>query len=150
MISFVNDCLAIGNESDAANESLLSDRGITAVLNVAAEVIPPHYQSDIISAKVRLIDGPGNYPSLYTVAIQILNVLSTEGEMVLVHCATGISRSPFIVACYLVPKQDISYSEAEQLILSRRPEVNIQYVHLEAYSEEFMSRYGKSLVSQME
>jgi len=82
MISFVQDGLAIGNESDAANESFLSDKGITAVLNVAAEVMPPHYQSDIISAKVGLVDGPGNYPSLYTVAIQILDVLSTEGEMV--------------------------------------------------------------------
>lgn len=148
MISFIQDCLAIGNESDATDESLLIDSGITAVLNVAAEIMPPHYQSDIISAKVGLIDGPGNYPSLYTVAIQILDVLLTEEEMVLVHCVAGISRSPFIVACYLVLKQDISYREAEQFILSRRPEVNIQHVHLEAYSEEFTSRYGKSLVSQ--
>jgi protein-tyrosine phosphatase len=147
MISFVQDCLAIGNEGDAANESFLIDSGITAVLNVAAEVMPLHYQSDIISAKVGLIDGPGNYPSLYTVAIQILDVFLTEGEMVLVHCAAGISRAPFIVTCYLVLKQDVSYSEAEQFILSRRPEVNIQHVHLETYSEEFTSRYSKSLVS---
>lgn len=138
--------LAIGNESDAANESLLIDSGITAVLNVAAEVMPPHYQSDIISAKVGLIDGPGNYPSLYTVAIQMLETLLTEGEIVLVHCAAGISRSPFIVACYLVLNQNISYREAEPFLRSRRPDVNIQHVHLETYADEFASRYGKPLV----
>lgn len=146
MISFVQDYLVIGNESDAANESLLIKRGITAVLNVAVEVAQPYYKNEIISAKVGLIDGSGNYPSLYTVAIQILDVLLTEGEMVLIHCAAGVSRSPFIVACYFVLKQDISYCEAEQILLIRRPEVNIQHVHLETYAEEFASRYGKPLV----
>ena len=81
------------------------------------------YKTDVHCAHMPLEDGPGNEPGRVVEVVHTLDRLLEAGR-VLVHCASGVSRSPFVVALYLSWRQELEFDAAlAQVARSRRREV---------------------------
>lgn len=95
----LRDNLYISGSEAAHDLGRLNEDGITAVLNVAYEINdPPTLPQDIFQIKVGLTDDDKNIPYTKRLAVETLKVLMLKGEKVLVHCAVGQSRSPYVAA----------------------------------------------------
>lgn len=119
-MDFILDRLAIGDLSDAKNELVLKQSGITALLNVAQEA---YYEPDLKQFdyyKVNIDDGQAMDFSNLTKAVDFIHSRINRGK-VLVHCLMGISRSSTIVLCYL-HECGFSLREAMNLIKKKRPD----------------------------
>jgi protein-tyrosine phosphatase len=86
-------------------------KGITTILNVAKEISDP-YLVDVKLIKVGLVDDAVPQTMLVNIAVDALNRLIVSGEVVLVHCALGVSRSPYIVARYFATKNRVSIARS--------------------------------------
>jgi len=69
---------------------------------------------------VELIDGPGNDVALFRRAVSVLAELTKETPPVLVHCHAGRSRSPAVVAGYLMKSLRIDASQALEIVVQKR------------------------------
>ncbi|MBI4307779.1 MAG: dual specificity protein phosphatase family protein [Chloroflexi bacterium] len=75
---------------------------------------------------VPLVDGRGNDATDVAHAVQELDRLCFQGKRVLVHCLSGVSRSPYVVALYLSWRGGLFFEDALELVARRRtPELNI-------------------------
>lgn len=108
----------LGNESDANNQQLISQLGITAIVSLN----PVCLQPDIL----RSLDAWLYQPVKDQSDQQILNVLDTVVEFmrnhrrVLVHCQHGVSRSSTAVMAYLIKTKGITHGEAFELVKEKR------------------------------
>jgi hypothetical protein len=136
-ITLVADCLAgrgvklyVGDQIAASDDEMLRRLGITFVLNTAVNLDINYVDqtldiekdgrlrsfgfAPIRSAKVGLIDGEGNHPTLLLAACQVLDGMlhqyvpdkpksypMREMGNILVHCRGGRSRSVTVAALYL-------------------------------------------------
>jgi hypothetical protein len=125
VLNKITDTIWLGNELDS-----FAAMGCTAILTVAVEPFP----SDILAttAKCGLIDGPGNPPALYQAALCELHGLLAMGHTVLVHCIEGVSRSPFIVACYLTmrPSYNPGFDAALADVKKFHPPTDVRPEHI--------------------
>jgi protein tyrosine phosphatase (PTP) superfamily phosphohydrolase (DUF442 family) len=96
-----NTNLFIGNSNDSRDINRLRQLGINSVVNVAKDLEGPWFHGEFWNYKIPLYDGPGNKLWQITMAVDIINTLLSNGEKVLVHCHSGMSRSPSIVALVL-------------------------------------------------
>lgn len=78
------------------------------------------YKTDVRLAHMPLIDGPGNTPESVAEVLERLDELLRNGNRVLVHCAAGVSRSPFVIALYLSWKHEMPFDDAIDLVAERR------------------------------
>ena len=99
------------------------------------------YQTSTAHTRMPILDGPGNLPSDIVLVVRHLRDLVANGR-VLVHCAAGVSRSPFIIALYLAWTQEIEFTEALKLVAQgRRRPLNIDHGLL-AISDDTLSLLG--------
>ena len=77
------------------------------------------YHTRVHHAHMPILDGPGNTPQEIVAVLDRLDGLTQRGK-VLVHCAAGVSRSPFILALYLTWRDQIPFEDALELVASRR------------------------------
>jgi protein-tyrosine phosphatase len=91
--------LWIGNAGDARDAQSLRAKGITAVLNVATDLVSPP-DVDPIRFKVGLTDGPSNSSASYQAAADLLDYLLSKGHKVLLHCHEGRSRSAAVATLW--------------------------------------------------
>ena len=83
------------------------------------------YTTAVRCEHMPLIDGPGNTPSAIARVLWQLDELLESGK-VLLHCAAGVSRTPFVAALYLAWRQPMEFDEALELTAQRRSrELNI-------------------------
>ena len=78
------------------------------------------YKTDVRLAHMPLIDGPGNAPDSIADVLECMEGLLQDGGRVLVHCAAGVSRSPFVIALYLSWKRGMAFDDAIDLVAARR------------------------------
>ncbi len=101
----IRDNLWIGGSCHAGSEEgikLLADVGITAILNVAAEINDHAAREGPTRCKIGISERvAGDLPQL-RLAIRTLANLIEQNETVYVHCAAGANRSPYIVVQYLM------------------------------------------------
>jgi len=121
-MKFVTETIAIGNSSDA----IAPGDGIKAILNVAFDLDVsgeghPKYQRH----KVGLIDGPGNSKfKMMSAVLCLLSLLDEDHrQKILVHCHSGHSRSPSVVAVVLALAQGISVHKAYDYIKALKPDI---------------------------
>lgn len=128
-ITIISDKLLIGNWQDAAIQLSWPGR-IIKVLTVA-------FDSPIAGDyKYGLVDGPANdNDKMLFYAINELERMINDGDTVLVHCVSGISRSSAVVVGYLMKSRNIDYGEAYKYLQSLRPEAKIV-----PYFEDILSK----------
>lgn len=120
----IRDNIYLSGWSEPANIQELKANGITAVLNLALDVHDPDFFGEgITNVKVALGDCNYNKPYLKKFAVDVLEKLLDAGEVVLVHCAAGASRSPYIIGKYLERKEGRDNHDIMQELHQLRPQV---------------------------
>jgi|694.fasta_scaffold43677_2 hypothetical protein len=113
-ISWVNSNIAIGNYLDDGDIGLIRREGFRGILALNKQLCDEN-ASLIGVGKVigiPLIDGPGNDPRLFNYAVDCLTSLIKDYSPVLVHCHAGRSRSPAVVAAYLIKNERMTPKSA--------------------------------------
>jgi protein-tyrosine phosphatase len=118
-IRWITADLAIGNIETAMDVDSLRAAGVGAVLGLNRFPSLRHVP-DLVWHRVELNDGPGNSVDEVMRAILLLERL-LERHRVLLHCDAGLSRSPFIAACYLARRLAGSFDAAFALVQTRQP-----------------------------
>ncbi|KAJ7715727.1 dual specificity phosphatase [Mycena maculata] len=106
----------------SASSAFISTHAITDILSIGST--PPTTVSGVTYHRLALADDVG--ASLDTVSAAnaiITSVAQTQAQRILVHCSAAVSRSPTIVAAYLMSKHDMSSRSALHIIVTARPAV---------------------------
>lgn len=137
-MDFITDRVAIGSSTDALLKK--NELGFTATLNVAADLHMPEPESLRVERhKAGLVDGPGNNPHVMSAAVHLLQGLLGRHERVLVHCHSGMSRSPTVVAAWLAwSGKQTSFGAAATAIKKARSVTTI-HPELRRLAEMFLS-----------
>lgn len=95
------------------------------ILNVADDFVEYPHPNDILYIHAGLNDGPpdwnepygGDNPIMaYVNAITALRFCVNNKKQVFVHCHAGVSRSPFVVVCYIALDKKIKYFKAKEFL----------------------------------
>jgi len=105
--------LFIGSQDAAAEEEILTTKGITHIVNVGTG-IPNMFEHKFKYFKVDILDTPefDILPFIEPTSNFIDNAINNEHGKVLVHCNAGVSRSSAILIGYLMKKRNYTYEEA--------------------------------------
>lgn len=93
MREVIPERLWIGNVGDARDPSSVLDAEVAALVNLAAEELPPTLPRDILYCHFPLVDGPGNSSAMLKIAVATVVSLLCEKVRTLVYCGAGMSRS---------------------------------------------------------
>lgn len=116
--------LFVGTVVDAGNESVLRERGVTAIVSLTHCEPESGFPSDVTVVDVPMMDGPQNEQSTFRRAVTEVLFRLDADDGVLVHCSAGASRSPAVAATTLALQRDIGLDEAFRQVSERRPVVD--------------------------
>jgi protein-tyrosine phosphatase len=133
--SKICDGLYLGCVDNAYNEKILTDLGITAILNLAKECddkscLPEGelgekvklLRSQIEILHIELVDSSSQEISdILVPCVEFISRIIEGGGVVLVHCKMGISRAATIVMAYLMIKKKFNVQDALGHVRSVRP-----------------------------
>lgn len=104
----------------AQNKHGLRDLGIKSVLTMARGMAPV-YPVEFSYMNVEVEDAESE--SIDKHLEKVITFIETSRNLggVLVHCSAGVSRSSSVVIAYLMQHKGMSYDEAHQHVLERRP-----------------------------
>jgi protein-tyrosine phosphatase len=91
----------VGHAGDGRSFQEIFEKGIRAVVHLAAEEPPGRLPRELIYCRYPLIDGSGNDAALLQLAINSLAALLKKEIPTLVCCGAGMSRAPAIAAAAL-------------------------------------------------
>lgn len=115
--------LYLGEVISAVNKEDLLKHNITAIVNCTTSFKSSFEEIDYFNIKV-LDSGDAESVSLMTAALQpaanFIHEKLSQGDKVLVHCHRGLSRSPTIIAAYLILFQKLSVDQAISVIKNKR------------------------------
>lgn len=107
----------------SASKSFIDLAGITHIISIGrAPACPDH--PNVQYHRLQLLDK--DMSSIYVAsdkANQVITDARDRGGKVLVHCVAGVSRSPTIIAAYLVSRCSMSLKDALGLLVRARPAV---------------------------
>lgn len=114
--------LFLGPCSAASSSSFLQSNGITSVISIGST--PSEKIDGVTYHRISMVDSP-SAPISESIesASNIIDQVAGAGGKVLVHCSAGISRSPTVIAGYLMTRQGLSLKAALAAIVSARPTV---------------------------
>ena len=122
-MKFITETIAIGNSHDA----IAPGEDVRAILNVAFDLDVsgdgrPKYERH----KVGLIDGPGNSKfQMMAAALCLLALLDiSRRRKILVHCHSGQSRSPSVLAVVLALAEGTTVHKAYDNIKALKPDIS--------------------------
>ena len=111
----------IGNARDYGAHRELFDRGIEAVVQLAAEEPVIATPRELMCFRLPLLDGAGNDPARLKLAINVVAQLIAAGIPTLVSCSAGMSRSPAIVAAALAQVEQADVGEVLLRVIADGP-----------------------------
>jgi predicted protein tyrosine phosphatase len=111
----------VGHAGDGRALEELFERGITAVVQLAAEEPTIPTPRDMLFCRFPLEDGTGNDPDFLSLAITAVADLISRGVPTLVCCGGGMSRSPAVVAAALAILEVREPGEALRFVTSQHP-----------------------------
>lgn len=109
----------------SVQHKILQENGITHVLSVMPD--SDNLRDMLICGKyqhLRIQEHDGDDTNLlayFSKAVQFIDAAHSKGGSVLVHCVAGVSRSPTIIAAYLIHHYWMSTDEALAHIRTVRP-----------------------------
>lgn len=114
--------LFLGPCSAASSSSFLQSNEITSVISIGST--PSGKIDGVTYHRISMVDSPSApIPESIESASNIIDQVAEAGGKVLVHCSAGISRSPTVIAGYLMSRQGLSLKAALAAIVSARPTV---------------------------
>ncbi|KAG6969447.1 hypothetical protein JG688_00005326 [Phytophthora aleatoria] len=110
----------LGSRENAEDSRLLNMLGITHICNCATQ-IGNSFEGEFIYLKLNLHDAQDEelIPHFQTVAKFIKRVERLRGR-VLIHCISGVSRSPALLIAYLMIDKKIPLLEAYNMVKRKR------------------------------
>jgi len=121
-MDWITDAVVIGTREEAQDKTFLGASGIRSILSLDS----PLCESDSEAAEametvcIPLRDGSGNDLSVFRSAVESLTRLAAAKAPVLVHCQFGRSRSPAVVAAYLMTALRLDPNQALEYVASKR------------------------------
>lgn len=121
-MDWITDEIAIDDLRDAQDAELLYREGVWTVLSLVGLFVGRSAASlGVERLEVfTLQDGPGDDLHRFGQAVDLLARLVAEAAPVLVQCWAGRSRSPAVVAGYLMRSKGLSAADAVSFIAARR------------------------------
>lgn len=117
--------LYLGDFEAAGSRSVLNERKITHIINVARE-INCLFPEDYKYMHIQLNDFYGqNISKYFDSVIQFIEDAINDNGTVLIHCAKGISRSGAFAILYVMYKKKMSYRKAHEHVSSCRPMIDL-------------------------
>ncbi|KAK1218650.1 hypothetical protein PQX77_018661 [Marasmius sp. AFHP31] len=115
--------LYLGSLSAIEDPSILRDHRVSVVVQVIdAPWIPPLDEKEFTCYKIPILDASSVDLKPYLEGVcGFIDGQVKSGKGVLVHCQQGVSRSTAIVIAYLIRYRNMSYDEAFQFVLQKRP-----------------------------
>ncbi|MCH7988888.1 MAG: dual specificity protein phosphatase family protein [Planctomycetes bacterium] len=111
----------IGNAKEAENTSQILSLGISAMVCVAIEELPPPITRDLIFCRFPLNDGSDNSVEVLRTAVDTISKLINEKIPTFVYCGAGMSRSPVMAAAALSKVQGSDPDETLRTLFSDLP-----------------------------
>ncbi|KAJ1353140.1 DSPc [Parelaphostrongylus tenuis] len=116
----------LGSQNDATNTEQMKKRGITHVVNLS---IGCPRSSSITSDKnfLRIPVNDSYQEKLlpyFKPAWEFLEGVRESGNVVLIHCLAGISRSPTLAISYVMRYLNMSSEDAYKLVKEKRPSIS--------------------------
>ncbi|CAK63622.1 unnamed protein product (macronuclear) [Paramecium tetraurelia] len=119
--SVIPNFLYVGGEQIAYNKEVLKQIGVTHVVNCAGDVCKNKYPDDFFYQTYYLKDSKTeNIECLFYEVISIIENAKKNNGKVLIHCVQGVSRSVSLCIAYLIISQQITYSQAFDIIKKNR------------------------------
>ena len=113
--------LYVSGANVAQNEALLHTIGISHIINCSKEVAPDMFPESIHYFSLALRDGATeNIGAFFYEMFDLIHQVREKKQKVLIHCQQGVSRSCTVAIAYLMWAQQLSYSQAFQLVKQRR------------------------------
>jgi atypical dual specificity phosphatase len=138
--------LYLGPCSAASSKPFLTKNSITHVLSVGAN--PSAKLDGVTYHRLSLSDSVSSSISKITdAACEIIDraIASKKGTgKILVHCSAGISRSPMVVAAYLMKQKGMTLKAALGQIIHVRPQISPNAGFLRQLKEMEMELYGSN------
>uniref|UniRef100_K3XC22 protein-tyrosine-phosphatase n=1 Tax=Globisporangium ultimum (strain ATCC 200006 / CBS 805.95 / DAOM BR144) TaxID=431595 RepID=K3XC22_GLOUD len=115
--------IVLGSRENAANREQLYSAGITHVCNCALQVAN-YFEGEFVYVKLHLHDSVNEelIPHFQTVAAFLRRVESLRGRA-LIHCISGVSRSPALLVAYLMIDKHMRLIDAYNLVRRKRKSV---------------------------
>jgi len=129
----------LGPENSAIDLSYLQDHKFSHIL-IVGNHMEPKFPNDIIYHVVDIDDNPDENIAQYF--DECFSFIDSRERNILIHCASGISRSGSIVTAYVMKTQSKSYDDALKLVRSRR-----SVVHPNSGFQKQLREYEKELES---
>jgi len=139
----ISDLLYLGPVSATSNTGFLSREGITQILSIGKS---PAAQIDGITyLRLGLTDEEeSDITEVVQRACEFIDAAAESGgEKVLVHCSAAISRSPTIVAAYLMKSRGMTLRESLQALVKARSVVSPNPGFLRQLSDMEMEERGE-------
>ena len=117
--------LYLGSACDANDVEVLSKTGIKHVLTLSIDDLVGERLPGITYHRVAIEDRPdADIDSTFSSTYTIIDTCLKLSESILVHCSRGISRSPTIVAAYLLKNgNQTSVNECLSELERKRPQI---------------------------
>lgn len=119
MMNRLNAQLWLGSAEDAADAVELRRSGVTAVLNITKEPDPEATQRLCVYAQLDHDDGVPFPAETLAHGLGFLQSAVATNQVVLIHCAAGISRTAAMAIAFLMTA-GFSWDEAEPLVRAAR------------------------------
>lgn len=109
--------------------------GVQIEINLSAEnnELPPKEIETYLW--IPIVDGYSPSVKQLEMGTCLMDTALSQGKRIFVHCRNGHSRSPTLVAAYLIKYQKMKVNEAIKLIKEKRPEIHIEVSQREALEE---------------
>ncbi|KAM8926961.1 dual specificity protein phosphatase 8-like [Pelodytes ibericus] len=132
--------LYLGSQNDVMNQEVISQNGITHVLNVSCSCPKPLFIPDNHFLRIPVNDSYCEkiLPWL-SAAVGFIEKVERVNGKVLVHCLAGISRSAAVAIAYIMRSMGLSLDDAYRFVKEKRPTISPNFNFLGQLLEYEMS-----------
>lgn len=121
--------LYLGSSYNAYDLDHLTSNNINVIINITYE-IDNFYENQLRMTyyKFRIHDNnQDDITNILTQTYEIIDRHIRNGDIILVHCYMGASRSASVIIYYMMNKYNMTYDNARNYVSSLRPLVNLSH-----------------------